>query len=160
MCTLPRADFLTHHTNYPMGMTGPATGWLMNRDAWLALSDEAKALHIRMGAMVSAMEAKGQFVDEANQTLKWAVDDKGMEVVDPADTAAFIEVMDKFVVDQDAATVEASKAAGVKDPQAIIDAYRTNFEKWKELVKDVDSIDALTELYYNEIYSKIDLSNL
>ena len=28
------ADFVTHHTDFPMGMTGPAAGWIMNRDAW------------------------------------------------------------------------------------------------------------------------------
>jgi TRAP-type C4-dicarboxylate transport system substrate-binding protein len=153
------ADFVKYHVNVPLGITGPATGWIMNRDAWLDLSEEAKDLHIKKGAMVSAMQAQGQFVEEATDTLKWAVDEKGVTVVDPADSDAFIEVMNKFVVDQDAATVEASKAAGVEDPQAIIDAYRANFEKWKDLVKDIDSIDALTDLYYNEIYSKLDLSN-
>ena len=154
------ADFVKYHLNVPLGITGPATGWIMNRDAWLALSDDAKKLHIKMGAMVSAMQAKGQFVDEANETLKWAVDEKGVTIVNPADKADFLKVMDKFVVDQDVATVKASKAAGVADPQAIIDAYRANFEKWKGLVKGIDSIDALTDLYYKEIYSKLDLSKL
>ena len=154
------ADFVKYHVDVPLGMTGPATGWIMNRDAWNGLSDEAKALHIKMGAMVSAMQAQGQFVEEANDTLKWSVDEKGVTVVEPSDKDTFLSTLEKFAADQDAATIKASTAAGVKDPKAIIDAYRANFEKWKGLVKDIDSIDALTDLYYNEIYSKIDISAL
>ncbi len=77
------ADFIRYHTDYPMGMTGPATGWLMNRDAWNQLSDDDKTLHLQKGAMVSAMQALGQFVEEEKQTLDWAVNEKGVEVVEP-----------------------------------------------------------------------------
>ena len=149
------ADFVTHHTDYPMGMTGPATGWLMNRDAWNQLDDAEKELHLRKGAMVSAMQALGQFVREEQEALQWAVDEKGVEIVD-ADDEAFGQLMEEFVAAQDAAVIEASKAQGVQNPEEIIANYRENFEKWKGLTEGFDDIDTLTQLYWDEVYSKID----
>lgn len=151
------ADFVTHHTNFPMGMTGPAAGWLMNRDAWDQLDEDEKTLHLEKGAMVSAMQALGQFVQEEEETLAWAVEEKGVTVVEP-DEEGFASLMDEFVAAQDAAVVEASEAQGVEDPEAIIATYRENFDKWKGLTEGVDDIDALTQLYWDEIFSQIDIS--
>lgn len=153
------ADFVTHHTDYPMGMTGPATGWLMNRDAWDQLSAEDKELHLRKGAMVSAMQALGQFVQEEEETLAWAVEEKGVTVVSP-DEAAFTSLMEDFVAAQDQAVIDAASSQGVDDPAAIIASYRDNFEKWKGLTEGIDSIDALTGLYWDEIFAKIDIDAL
>ena len=151
------ADFVTHHTAYPMGMTGPAAGWIMNRDAWDQLTDEQKAVHLQKGAMVSAMQAQGQFVDEETETLAWAVAEKGVTVVEP-DAASFAELVDGFVAAQDAAVIEAATAAGVEEPAALIATYRENFERWKGLTDGVTDLDALTQLFWDEIFSKIDVA--
>jgi len=151
------ADFVTHHMDFPMGMTGPAAGWIMNRDAWGQLDDAEKALHLEKGAMVSAMQALGQFVGEETSTLEWAVAEKGVTVIEP-DAAGFAALVDGFVAEQDAAVIEASQAQGVADPAALIATYRENFEKWKGLTAGVTDIDALTQLYWDEIYSKIDVA--
>jgi TRAP-type C4-dicarboxylate transport system substrate-binding protein len=149
------ADFVKYHTAFPMGMTGPAAGWIMNRDAWDQLDDAAKTVHLQKGAMVSAMQALGQFVQEETSTLEWAVNEKGVTVVDP-EASGFESLMTEFVAAQDAAVIEASTAAGVEDPLAKITIYRENFDKWKGLTEGVDDIDALTQLYWDEIFSKID----
>jgi TRAP-type mannitol/chloroaromatic compound transport system substrate-binding protein len=151
------ADFVTHHTDYPMGMTGPATGWIMNRDAWNELDDAEKELHLRKGAMVSAMQALGQFVQEEQETLAWAVEEKGVTVVE-ADAAAFGKLMDDFVAAQDEAVIEASVAQGVEDPEGIIAIYRENFDKWKGLTEGIGDIETLTQLYWDEVFSRIDIA--
>ncbi len=151
------ADFVKFHTDFPMGMTGPATGWLMNRDAWNSLSDEEKKLHLEKGAMVSAMQALGQFVQEETETLDWAVAEKGVTVVEP-DAAGFEKLMTDFIAAQDAAVIEAATSAGVENPEDIIATYRANFETWKGLTEGVEDIDALTNLYQDKIFSKIDLA--
>ncbi len=153
------ADFVTHHTDYPMGMTGPATGWIVNRDTWMGFSDEVKQLHLEQGARVSAMEAIGHFTEEERDTLAWAVSEKGVTVVEPADPDAFAALMDSFIAEQDAALVEIQAGAGVNDPAEIIAAYRSNYDKWLALTADIgEDVEALTALYMSEIYSKIDLS--
>ena len=153
------ADFITHHMDFPMGMTGPATGWLVNRDAWEQLSDEEKELHLRKGAMVSAMQALGQFVREEQETLDWAVSEKGVEIVQP-DEAAFTQLMDDFVVAQDQAVIEAATGQGVENPEEIIATYRENFDKWKGLTEGVETIDELAQIYWDEVFSQIDISSL
>lgn len=153
------ADFITAHTDYPMGMTGPAAGWLMNRDAWDGMTDEQRDIHLHKGAMVSAMQAIGQFTVEDREVLDWAVKEKGVKVVEP-DTAEFAKLMEEFIAAQDAANIEAAKAAGVEDPEGMIKTYRENFEKWKDLTKDIgEDTDALTQLYYDQVFSKVDFSN-
>jgi TRAP-type C4-dicarboxylate transport system substrate-binding protein len=153
------ADFITHHTDYPMGMTGPATGWLMNRDAWLSLDEEEQRLHMEKGAMVSAMQALGQFVQEADEVLAWAVSDKGVEIVD-AEGEGFAQLMEEFVAAQDQAVIEAATGQGVENPEEIIATYRENFEKWKGLTEGVETIEGLTQLYWDEVFSEVDLSSL
>jgi hypothetical protein len=127
----------------------------MNRDAWDQLDDEAKAVHLQKGAMVSAMQALGQFVQEEATTLEWSVTEKGVTVVEP-EASGFESLMTDFVAAQDAAVIEASTAAGVEDPASKIAIYRENFEKWKGLTEGVDDIDALTQIYWDEIFSKFD----
>ena len=154
------ADFLTHHTDYPMGMTGPATGWLMNRDAWSQLSPEEQELHLRKGAMVSAMQAFGQFVEEERAALDWATREKGVEVVTPDEPQSFAALMEDFIADQDQAVIAAAEDMGVEDPQALIATYRENFDKWKGLTDGVTDVDALADLYWQEIYSQVDRAAL
>jgi TRAP-type C4-dicarboxylate transport system substrate-binding protein len=150
------ADFLTHHTAYPMGMTGPATGWLMNRDAWLSLNDEERALHLRKGARVSAEQALGQFTRETHETLGWAEAEHGMKVVAAADPAGFAALMADFVAEQDDAVIAAAEARGVEAPGAIIAAYRANFDEWKMLTDGVETVEELTALYWERIFSRVD----
>ena len=153
------ADFITHHTDFPMGMTGPATGWLINRDAWNQLSDEEKQLHLQKGAMVSAMQAMGQFVQEEQETLDWAVNEKGVEIVQP-DEEGFTQLMEEFVQAQDQAVIDAATSQGVEGAEEIIATYRENFEKWKGLIENVATVEELTGIYWDEIFSHIDVSTL
>lgn len=153
------ADFIDYHTDYPMGMTGPATGWLINRDAWLAMSEDEQRLHMEKAAMVSAMQALGQFEQEAQEVLEWSVAEKGVQIVEP-DTEAFRAVMDRFITEQDAAVISAAEDRGVENPGAIIDIYRGNFDRWKGLVEGIETIEELTDLYHEEIFSRVDLSAL
>ncbi len=150
------ADFLTHHTDYPMGMTGPATGWLMNRAAWLSLSDDERRLHLRKAAQVSAQQALGQFVREEHAALGWAEAEQGMRIVPPTDPAEFGALMARFVDEQDEAVIGVARARGVAQPAEIIATYRANFAKWKDLTADIESIEALTALYWDRVFSRVD----
>ncbi|MBM9593066.1 type 2 periplasmic-binding domain-containing protein [Roseitranquillus sediminis] len=148
-------DVITHYTDYPLGMTGPTIGWMMNRDAWNVLSDEDKELHLRKGAMVSAMQIGGHFVEEERAALDWAVGEKGVELVQ-ADDAAFAALMEDFLAAQDQAVIAAAEAQGVANPGEIISTYRGNFERWKDLVRSVETAEQFEQLLWDEVYAWLD----
>ena len=153
------ADFITHHNDYPMGMTGPAAGWLVNRDAWQSMTPEQQELHLRKGAMVSAMQIIGQFVEEEQEALDWAVSEKGVTMIEPEGEAAeaFASLMEEFVAAQEEAVVADAASMGVEEPGAIINAYRENYEKWQGMTGEIGTdIDAFTQLLWDEVYSRID----
>ena len=48
------ADFAKYLTDYPLGLTGPAIGLMMNRDAWNKLTKDQKIAHMKGAALLSA----------------------------------------------------------------------------------------------------------
>ena len=159
--TFGYADFAKNVTDYPLGLTGPAIGMMLNRDVWNKFTPAQKQVHLKQAAYISAAQAIGEFTLDNEKHFKEVQDTKGVKLIKPSDPQAFAELVAKFDKVQRDQIVADQKKFGVADPGAIIDNYKKNLVKWQGLTKDVGrDIDKFSDLIWREIYSKVDPSKL
>ena len=139
----------------PGNVFGGTVAGNINRNTWRSLSDDERATMIKAGAFLAA-------------NITW-----NYHAADESNIAEARE-LGKSIVDPSADLTEAVKAFVRDDQKVVADLYATNYDvaraseiqeefsavldKWLDLTKDVDSADALTKLYYDEIFSKLDPS--
>jgi TRAP-type C4-dicarboxylate transport system substrate-binding protein len=154
-------DVAKHITDFNFGLTGPAIGLMMNRDAWGKLTAEQKTIHLKQAAYISASLALGQFVLENKAILQELIEKKGIQFQKPTDEKGFTELTQKFDKVQRERNVENAKKFGVKDPAAIIAAYDKAREKWGKLANDIGTdVDKFADAIWREVYSKVDPAKL
>jgi TRAP-type C4-dicarboxylate transport system substrate-binding protein len=154
------ADVVKNWTDQPLGMTGPAIGLLMNRDAWNKLTLEQKKVHLKWAAYLSASLAIGQFIDEEESVLQSLQKTKDLKII-KANRRQFDGLVARFEKVQRARNIENAEKFGVKDPAAIIDAYAKARRKWGKLSKGIGrDIDKFAAAIQREIYDKVDPNKL
>jgi TRAP-type C4-dicarboxylate transport system substrate-binding protein len=157
--TFGYADVAKYVMDYPLGLTGPALGFYINRDTWKTFTPEQKKAHLKYGAWLSAKMAIGNFIVSNEDALNGIVKSKGVQVVKVGN--AFDPVVANYRKAQRETNIATGKKFGVKDPAAIIDYYEAAVERWrvksKAIGRDVDKfVDALNA----EIFSKVDVEKL
>jgi len=159
--TFGYGDFAKFVTDYPLGLTGPAIGMLMNRDAWNKFTPDQKKIHLKASSRISAELALGQFVIENEQILNEIKQSKGVQVVPVTDRANFEAVIAKYDAAQRDKNIADAKRFGVADPAAVIDAYAKARAKWSGISKGIGrDIDKFADAIWNEVYSKVDPATL
>jgi TRAP-type C4-dicarboxylate transport system substrate-binding protein len=159
--TFGYADFAKHLTDYPLGITGPAIGMLMNRDAWTKFTPQQKQIHLRKSARISAELALGQFVIENEAILNEIKQTKGVQVLSVTNPAEWQAVTVKYDAAQRDKNIADAKKFGVADPGAVIDAYAKAREKWGKLSAGIGrDIDKFEAAIWSEVYSKVDPAKL
>jgi TRAP-type C4-dicarboxylate transport system substrate-binding protein len=139
---------------HPMGIGGPAMALYLNRTTWLSLTPDEKKAIVRGSAMASAMQAINTFILEGERVLgvaksKGIALNPGGKDVDDAIAA--------FAPKQRAGNIEAAKKFGVKNAEAILDAYLKNVKKWQGLSKGIGrDIDKMRDALMREVYDKFD----
>lgn len=157
--TFGYADFAKYVTDIPLGLTGPALGFFMNRDTWNKFTPEQKKLHLEKAAWLSAKMAIGNFIIANEEGLNSVIKGKGVQMVKP--DPDFEKVATEYKKTERARNVEIGKGFGLKDPGAIIDAYEKNIEKWRKLSPEIGrDVDKFTAALKREIYSKLDINKL
>lgn len=150
------ADFVKNLTDYPLGMTGPAIGMLLNRDVWNKMTPEQKKIHLKAAAYVSAALGLGQFTIENDQIFQELQRTKGLTAV-KADKQGFDALVSKYEPIMRQRNIDNAKKFGVADPAALIDAYAVARKKWALLSKDIGrDIDKFAAAIQREIYDKVD----
>jgi TRAP-type C4-dicarboxylate transport system substrate-binding protein len=158
--TFGYADFAKHVTDYPLGLTGPAIGFVLNRDAWNKFTPDQKKIHVKYAAWMSAKLAIGNFLIANEESLQTLEKEKGVQLVkvDPKEWESVIGDFAKVDRERNIAT---AKGFGVADPASIIDDYTRTIEKWRGRSKEIGrDIDKFTDVLMREIYSKIDIDKL
>lgn len=128
----------------------------VNTETWRSLNEQQRAAMLRGGAVMTAEVAWG-YEESAVKALAEAKQ-RGISMLEP-----------------DAALLENSRNFAKADMKTIIDAYHNQYkvdpkraeellqqfagtlEKWVELVQDVDTKEKLIEVYWDEIFSKLDV---
>ena len=139
---------------HPMGIGGPAMALYLNRNAWLSLTQDEKKAIVRGAALASAMQAINTFILEGERVLaeakaKGIALNPGGKDVDDAIAA--------FAPKQRAGNIEAAKKFGVKNAEAIMEAYLKAVERWRGLSKDIGrDINKMRDALMREVYDKFD----
>ncbi|HWM48494.1 MAG TPA: TRAP transporter substrate-binding protein DctP [Xanthobacteraceae bacterium] len=157
--TFGYADVAKYVTSTPLGLTGPAMN-VWNRDMWKQMTPDQRKIHLKQMSFVSASLALGQFVIENEEILADIKKNKGVQVVQ-GDDKAFLEVAKKYDSEQRATNIANAKKFGVANPEAIIDAYVKNQQKWSKISKEVGrDIDKYAAAIQREIYDKVDVNKM
>jgi len=157
--TFGYADVAKYVMDYPLGLTGPALGFFINRDAWKKFTPEQKQVHLKHGAWLSAKMAIGNFVVSNEEALNSIVANKGVQVIKVGN--AFDPIVENYRKAQRDTNIATAKGFGVKDPAAIIDYYEKAVERWREKSKTIGrDIDKFADVLRQEIFSKIDVEKL
>ena len=158
--TVGYADFAKYVLDHPLGISGPAIGFMLNRNAWNKFTPEQKRIHMKYAAWAAAKVSIGMFLESNEESLKWAVKEKGAQLLqtDGKDWEAVVATYKKIEHERNTAT---GVQFGVKNPGAIGDKYEQLVPRWRALSKDIGrDVDKFTEVLIREVYSKIDLGKL
>lgn len=125
-----------------------------NRNTWRSLTESQRKAVLEAAAMSTAAVSWKYVVDGA-QNMKDA-QAKGIQIHQaPADVVA----RSKAFIDADLATIAqaAEKNSGIKNASQKIARFRQLVDKWEKLTPEGNwEPNKLAEIYYREIYSKID----
>jgi TRAP-type transport system periplasmic protein len=148
-------DFAKYVTDVPLGTTGPAIGFYMNRDAFAGMSTENKSVHLRQAAYVSAKHTIGNYLLKDQESFDQQVAQNGVQLVEADDELR--DLVLSFPERDRERLINAGNTLGVSDPAAILDAYARNVEKWRQLSEEIgDDVDAFAEVLWQEVFSKVD----
>lgn len=148
-------DVVKYVTRMPLG-TYNGNQFNINTDVWRSLPVEQRAQILDLFAEGAALAAvKAQAENEEILDVKAAKE--GIEVLDPS--PELVAATEEFV-EQDMANMEqmALDNYGIEDAGERIERFEGLIDKWRELLADVDTTDveAVTQLYKQEIWDKID----
>ncbi|WP_339948103.1 TRAP transporter substrate-binding protein DctP [uncultured Albimonas sp.] len=149
-------------TDFPMGTVHGYGLLTINGELWADLSAEDKRLWLDLGAEYLARGAR-QTLSDSSEAMRIALADKGMEAV-PAD-AELRAALDAAFSAQVQAAMASAAERGVKDPQAIADAWFANVEKWTAIYEEIGGDGEWTDAQWAEyaarakaeIYDKVPL---
>jgi TRAP-type transport system periplasmic protein len=158
--TFGYADFTKYVADQPLGITGPALGWLINRDTWTKFTPEQQQLHLKHAAWMSAKQAIGNFIVSNEEVLASLIKDKGLTQL-KSDPKEWESVLAEFRKGDRDRNIETGKKLGVPDPGALIDDYLKTIDKWRGKSEEIGrDIDKMADVLMKEIFSKIDLAKL
>ncbi|EAQ02134.1 TRAP-T family transporter, DctP (periplasmic binding) subunit [Pseudooceanicola batsensis HTCC2597] len=130
--------------------------YTMNRDSWNSLSEDNKEAMLKSAAKLNA-DIAYVYIEEA-RVGKERAPNEGIEYVEASDE--LVTMNREFIAEDKDAIAEIYKERfSIESGSEAADALTELLGKWTELTKDVDSAEALAEIYWNEIYSKIDVAS-
>ncbi len=139
----------------PGGVYAGASGASVNAEVWRGLTEAQRRAMLHAGAQMTA-QIPYSYVQLEQEALERAQDDGAtLHEADPA----LVEATREFVR-QDLETIVAYYAEnhGVGRGAEMLSTFRSVLEKWVDLVQGIESEQALAELYWDEIFSKVDVS--
>lgn len=126
----------------------------INKDTWAELSQPER---------IAVMKG----VARASATATWAYQKGEQDVIEKVKAtgvqvhqadSAVLEASAAFVQADLAGVVEAAKSKGVARAGEMLEDFQILLDKWVSLTKNVSTADALADLYWNELYSKVDVT--
>ena len=159
MRTFGYADSAKHVIDYPLGISGPALGFFMNRDTWKSFTPEQKKVHLKAAVWMSAKIAIDYFIVANEQAAQAVVKDKGVTINKVGEE--FDAIPTNYKKEQRETNIATAKKFGVKDPGPIIDYYESAVERWRAKSKAIGrDVDKFADVLMTEIFSKVDVDKL
>ncbi|MBJ6137068.1 C4-dicarboxylate TRAP transporter substrate-binding protein [Marinobacter litoralis] len=128
----------------------------INADVWKSLtSSERKTMLHASAAHASALS--WGYAQAAFKNMKTA-EAQGIKVHEAGES--LVKVTREFI-EQDLKAIAAKYADnyGLTSSPQLVESFRSLLTKWVALVKDVGSSEELTQIYWDEVYSKVDVDS-
>lgn len=142
-------------TDVPGGVFGGSAMFNINRDVWQGMNAEERENFMKAANYGGALNSWDYRAN--NQIAREKAEAAGIDV-HKADQALHDETMEWIRGDITSVTQLYAEKYGVTDSQEMADTFLKTFRKWAGLVADVDSPDALADLIWAEVGSRIDYS--
>ncbi len=150
------AEVATDVTTTVPGGVFMAAAASMNLDAWRGLDEAGRAAVLRGAAEISA-GLFWRYHEEAEASLA-AARDKGIAVHD--DTPALTEISRAYLrEDLDAIVASYAERFGHRDGDAALARLGALMDRWIPLVEGAGTREALAEVYWRELHSRIDATS-
>lgn len=157
--TFGYADFAKHLMDAPLGLSGPAVGMYLNRDAWNKMTLDQKKVHIKWATWLSAKIAIGFFIESNEAAIKTLSETKGLVVHKVG--KAFDKVTTDYKAAQRQINIDTAKKFGVANPEKIIDGYEAAVERWRPKSKAIGrDVKKFQEALMQDVFSKVDPEKL
>lgn len=127
----------------------------MNRDVWQSLSEDHRQAMLRAGSEIAA-EIPFVYHAREEKVLQRIQDEEGARLHEPA-PELMASVRDFVENDIDRMAEYYRTERGVANSEQMIADFREILGRWVELVQDVETVEDLSALYWDEVYSRIDV---
>ncbi|EAQ04682.1 TRAP-T family transporter, DctP (periplasmic binding) subunit [Pseudooceanicola batsensis HTCC2597] len=148
-------DSVTHITKGAPGGAYFASMSNMNISSWNELSEEQRTDFLKAMAHGSAWTS--QRYQEGAAEVEAAARENGVEIMQADD--AVVEATQEFIAEDRASTVAYfQEEYGVERGEEMLDDFTALLEKWVGLIGEADPEQGYGDLYWEEIFSKVDVS--
>lgn len=139
----------------PGGVYGATAVNNVSRDVWRSLSEDERRYILKATAVLGA-DISWRYQVSATDEIENA-GKNGIALHQPSDEQ--VKMTDEFIRnDLDTIVTRYEAKYGVTGADMVIDSFRSLLTKWAGLVEGVDNSEDLADLYWEEIYSKVDVS--
>ncbi|WP_339804407.1 C4-dicarboxylate TRAP transporter substrate-binding protein [uncultured Marinobacter sp.] len=142
-------------TDVPGGSYGASSNSI-NAQSWASLSELGRESML-YGTAVTSADITWRYAKASIENMQTARDMPGITVHEPA--ADLAEATEAFILaDLDNIASTYQSRHDINNADVLIENFKPILERWVALVKDVDGPEALSKLYWDEVYSKVDVS--
>ncbi|MBU2873708.1 C4-dicarboxylate TRAP transporter substrate-binding protein [Marinobacter salexigens] len=126
----------------------------INLDVWKSLTPSERSTMLHASAAHASALSWG-YAQTAMTNMKTA-EEQGIEIHEP--DAGLVKVTRDFI-EQDikAVATKYAETHSLTSSAQLVESFRTLLTKWVELVKGVDTSEELTQVYWDEVYSKVNV---
>lgn len=140
----------------PGGIYAGSSGASVNQDVWQTLSGDQRRAMLRAGAYLTAT-TPWRYESTQERALD-AVREQGGNIHTASDdfheaTAAFVEKDMETIVEY------YQERYGIERGDQIMMEFSQVLDRWVDLVQGVETVDELADLYYDEIFARVDVSS-
>ena len=145
-------ELVTNVTMVSAGTIPSPAAFAFRRDKWTELSTQERQTLLDAAPMAVAGALFGTQGSDVS-----ALERPGVEFNVTEASADLQALIDEAVEAQVESAVQTASDAGVEDAQALVDRYLAAYDRWQDLVADVDTQEAYAQLLRDKIYSKIEV---
>ncbi|MCQ4320079.1 C4-dicarboxylate TRAP transporter substrate-binding protein [Stutzerimonas stutzeri] len=156
---LTNFNFIEVTTDVTLGVPGGIFGGIathMNADAWTGLSADQRKDVLYASAALAAKIAR-LYVEEHEENRALIEEKEGITVHQAGDE---LKAATRSFIQNDIATIAQryQENSGLERSDEMINEFREILTRWVTLVKDVKTQEELQQLYWDQVYSKVDVT--
>lgn len=141
--------------NIPGGVFAAGGTANINQSVWKEMTEEQRKGMLHAGAVLAA-EISYNYETYGKRDLE-AAKAEGVEIHTAG--PAVVKASQEYIRESsDKIAENYSQKYGMKRADELLDTMRPLVERWISLVEDIDNSEELAELYWQEVYSKVDVN--